>query len=455
MVLAPVVQGRKGEYVKYLEQLRAEGYIRARIDGDVWELDNPPTLDLRKKHDIEVVVDRVKVHEDMALRLSESIENALHLANDVVKIGVMGEDNQLTQETIFSAKFACAECGYSLQELEPRLFSFNNPAGACPDCDGLGVKQFFDEERVVYNPEASLAAGAIRGWDKRNVYYFHLLKSLSSHYGFDIDTPFKALKQKVKNVILHGSGEEKITFYYVNDRGTSFKKHHAFEGIIPNFQRRYRDTESNTVREELAKYLTTKSCDNCCGSRLRIEARHVFINEMNLPTLNELSIDNALKFVKQLKLAGQRGKIASKIKKELTERLGFLANVGLNYLTLSRSADTLSGGEAQRIRLASQIGSGLVGVMYILDEPSIGLHQRDNRRLLDTLFHLRDLGNTVIVVEHDEEAIREADWVVDLGPGAGVHGGRIIAQGKPEEIMKNKHSITGQYLSGRKKNSCP
>jgi excinuclease ABC subunit A len=451
MILAPIVKGRKGEHQQLFESLRSQGFIRVRVNGVISELDQIPKLAKTKKHDIEVIVDRLKVHADQQLRLAESLETALKLTDGTVKVALLSEDRQqITDEMIFSAKFACPECGYSLSELEPRLFSFNNPAGACPVCDGLGVKQHFDVDRVIHDPQLSLAGGAIRGWDRRTTYYFHLLSSLATHYGFDIEQPFGKLPKSVQKVILYGSGDEVIKFRYVNDRGDNYVTRHAFEGVLPNMERRYRETESETVRTELAKYLTLKPCTECGGNRLRKEARYVFVDNLSLPSLTAMSVTKALEFLQQLALAGTRAKIAAKIQKELIDRLTFLVNVGLNYLTLDRSAETLSGGEAQRIRLASQIGSGLVGVMYILDEPSIGLHQRDNRRLLTTLTRLRDLGNTVLVVEHDEEAILEADWVVDLGPGAGVHGGKIVAQGTPQVIMKTKASLTGQYLSGKK-----
>ncbi|WP_263081793.1 excinuclease ABC subunit UvrA [Endozoicomonas sp. Mp262] len=452
MLLAPVVRGRKGEHLHIFSDLKSQGFIRARINGIVTDLDNPPALDKKKKHTIEVVVDRFKVREDLQLRLSESFETALELTGGLAAISFMDGGQE---DMIFSARFACPECGYSLDELEPRLFSFNNPAGACPSCDGLGVKQYFDQDRIVQHPELTLAEGAIRGWDRRSVYYFHLLKSLASHYGFDLDTPFDDLTAKQQSIILHGSGDQEIDFSYVNDRGDVYRKRHCFEGIIPNFERRYKDTESQSVREELSKYLSTQPCPGCKGTRLRKEARNVFIQEENLPELACLPVEKALAYFEQLKLPGQRGEIAAKILKEICDRLSFLVNVGLNYLTLDRSADTLSGGEAQRIRLASQIGAGLVGVMYILDEPSIGLHQRDNERLLNTLTRLRDLGNTVIVVEHDEDAIRTADHVIDIGPGAGVHGGSIVAQGTPAQVMDTEASLTGQYLSGIKKIAVP
>lgn len=447
MVLAPVLQDRKGEHVKLLDNLAAQGYIRARIDGDVCDLSDPPTLELHKKHTIEVVVDRLKVREDIQLRLSESFETALSLTSGTVKVAFMDEPNK--EELVFSANFACPKCGYSMQELEPRLFSFNNPAGACQTCDGLGNQQYFDPSRVISNPELSLAGGAIRGWDKRNFYYFQMLQALADHYQFGLDLPFNELDAKTQQLILRGSGKQEIEFKYMNDRGDIVIRKHPFEGILNNMDRRYRETESNAVREELAKYLNSQHCPDCNGSRLRLEARNVFIADTPLTKIAEFAIADALAFFQGLNLTGQKGQIAEKILKEINDRLGFLVNVGLNYLNLSRSADTLSGGEAQRIRLASQIGAGLVGVMYVLDEPSIGLHQRDNERLLETLIHLRDLGNTVIVVEHDEDAIRAADHVIDIGPGAGVHGGSVIAEGDVNDILKCEHSLTGKYLSGR------
>lgn len=448
MVLAPVIRERKGEHVELIDQLRGQGFIRARIDGKLYELDEAPKLSLRKKHTIEVVVDRVKVRPDIQQRLAESFETALRLSHGIASIAPM-EKNTFA-ERLFSAKYACPDCGYSLEELEPRLFSFNNPKGACPICDGLGVQQYFDPEKVVHDEKMSLAEGAIRGWDRRTLYYFQMLSSLAKHYDFDLDKPFSRLSKKIKDIILYGSGDENIVFHYAAHNGKRVRRTHPFEGVIPNMERRYEETESNAVREELVKYLTVSACEECQGTRLRVEARNVFIDNKNLPEITAMSIGQAQQFFQQLKLTGKRGKIAHKILKEVNARLGFLVNVGLNYLNLARSAETLSGGEAQRIRLASQIGSGLVGVMYILDEPSIGLHQRDNKRLLDTLTHLRDLGNTVIVVEHDEEAIREANHVIDIGPGAGVHGGEIVAEGTPEAIMKNPASLTGQYLSGKK-----
>jgi len=446
MLLAPVVTERKGEHHKLLSELNSQGFIRARIDGEVYELDHPPPLELHKKHTIEAVVDRFKVREDLSLRLAESFETALNLSGGLARIAWMDDAHQA--ELSFSANFACRQCGYSLEELEPRLFSFNNPAGACPACDGLGVEQFFDPERVVAHPHLSLAAGAVRSWDRRNAYYFRMIRSLGKHYGFDVETPWEALSPEHRQIILYGSGEEEIKFSYLNEKGNRYSKTHPFEGIIRNMERRYRETESNAVREELSRYLSVHSCRQCGGARLNEAARHVFVADKSLPQIVATPIGKALDYFQTLELPGKRGEIAAKVVKEVAQRLQFLVNVGLDYLTLDRSAETLSGGEAQRIRLASQIGAGLVGVMYILDEPSIGLHQRDNSRLLNTLTYLRDLGNTVIVVEHDEDAIRSADHVVDIGPGAGVHGGRVIAQGSASEIEANPDSLTGQYLSG-------
>ncbi|MGL5949066.1 MAG: excinuclease ABC subunit UvrA [Aeromonas sp.] len=454
LLLAPVVRERKGEHVKLLESLASQGFIRARIDGEVCDLSDPPTLELQKKHTIEVVVDRFKVRADLAPRLAESMETALALSGGIVLVAPMAAESELATLT-FSANFACPECGYAISELEPRIFSFNNPAGACPTCDGLGVQQYFDPDKIIHDPSLSLAAGAIRGWDKRSFYYFQMLKALSEHYGFDVEAPWQEIPRKIQEVILRGSQGREVAFRYTNDRGDVVLRKHSFEGVLNNMARRYRETESSSVRDELAKYIANQPCSHCGGSRLKAEARHVFINQVNLPTISELSIGAALAFFSALSLTGQRAQIAEKILKEITERLGFLVNVGLNYLSLARSADTLSGGEAQRIRLASQIGAGLVGVMYVLDEPSIGLHQRDNERLLKTLTHLRDLGNTVIVVEHDEDAIRLADHVLDIGPGAGVHGGEIVAQGTPAQIMANPASLTGDYLSGRKAIAVP
>ena len=453
MLLAPVVKDRKGEHVKLLQDLRAQGFVRARIDGEVVELDSPPPLDLRRKHSIEVVVDRFKVRADLGLRLAESFETALRLAEGVARVAFL--DPPERAELLFASGFACPVCGYSLSELEPRLFSFNNPNGACPECDGLGVKQFFDAERVVAHPHLSVARGAVRGWDRDNFYYFQMMKSLAQHYGFSLDMPFQELPERIRKIILHGSGHETIEFEYANAKGEKTVRRHAFEGVIVNMERRYRETESNLVRDDLAKYLSSQLCPSCDGARLNRSARHVFVAGQSLPTVVAQPIGAARDFFAALNLLGRRGEIAAKIVKEIGERLNFLVNVGLDYLSLERSADTLSGGEAQRIRLASQIGAGLVGVMYVLDEPSIGLHQRDNERLLASLLQLRDLGNTVIVVEHDEDAIRTADHVVDMGPGAGVHGGRIVAQGAPAEIMAHPDSLTGAFLSGRRRIALP
>ncbi|EJK2113788.1 excinuclease ABC subunit A [Vibrio navarrensis] len=452
MLLAPIVKERKGEHVKTLENLAAQGFIRARIDGETCDLSDPPTLELHKKHTIEVIVDRFKVRADLQQRLAESFETALELSGGIVVVAPMEGEGE---EIVFSANFACPHCGYSMQELEPRLFSFNNPAGACGTCDGLGVQQYFDPDRVIQDANLSLAQGAIRGWDQKNYYYYQMLTSLADHYGFDLHVPFNTLSKKIQEIILKGSGRAEVEFKYINDRGDIRVKRHPFEGILNTLERRYRDTESNSVREELVKYISTKPCASCGGTRLRLEARNVFINDTTLPQIVELSIAEALAFFANLKLEGQRAQIAEKVMKEINDRLQFLVNVGLNYLNLSRSAETLSGGEAQRIRLASQIGAGLVGVMYVLDEPSIGLHQRDNERLLKTLNHLRDLGNTVLVVEHDEDAIRMADYVIDIGPGAGVHGGQIVAEGSVDEIIANPDSLTGQYLSGVKEIAVP
>ncbi len=452
LLLAPLVRERKGEYQQLFEQLRARGFVRVRIDGTVYELDETPRLAKNRKHNIEVVVDRLRVKPDLRLRLSESFETALGLAEGLAIVSFMDGEQP---ERLFSARFACPICNYSLDELEPRVFSFNNPSGACPACDGLGVRQFFDLDRVIQHPEATISEGAIRGWDRRNLFYFNMLTSLAEHYGFRIDCPYAELDPRHQQLLLFGSGEEPITFNYVNERGTVFKRTHRFEGIIPNMERRYRETDSAGVREELARYLGTQRCPECGGARLNRAARHVFIDGRSLPQLTAQTTGELLAYYEGLELAGQRGAIAAKILKEIRDRLRFLVDVGLNYLTLDRSADTLSGGEAQRIRLASQIGAGLVGVMYILDEPSIGLHQRDNERLLNTLVRLRDLGNTVIVVEHDEEAIRAADHVLDIGPGAGIHGGRVVAQGSVAEIMAAPDSLTGDYLAGRRRIEVP
>lgn len=446
MLLSPIVRDRKGEHLHTFEQLRRDGFVRARIDGLVVDLDDVPELDKKKKHTIEVVVDRFKVRDDLQIRLAESFETAIELSGGLASISYM--EDEAGEDRLFSAKHACPVCDYSLSELEPRLFSFNNPAGACPSCDGLGVSQFFDEDKVVQFPEASLAEGAIRGWDRRNFYYFHLLTSLAEHYGFSIDTPWQELPAKHRQAILYGSGKEIINFSYTNDRGDVHQRNHTFEGVIPNMNRRYKETESQSVREELSKYVSSQNCPECEGTRLRRDARNVFVDNRTLPQLTALPVGEAFEYFSNLEFEGSRAEIADKILKELRDRFRFLVDVGLNYLTLDRSAETLSGGEAQRIRLASQIGAGLVGVMYILDEPSIGLHQRDNDRLLKTLTHLRDLGNTVIVVEHDEDAIRLADHVVDIGPGAGVHGGEVVAQGDVKAIMANPGSLTGKYLSG-------
>lgn len=453
MLLAPVVKERKGEHIKLLDNLAAQGYIRARIDGEVCDLSDPPKLELHKKHTIEVVVDRFKVRADLAQRLAESFETTLELSGGTAVITDM-DDNQAT-ELVFSANFTCPVCAYSMSELEPRLFSFNNPAGACSFCDGLGVQQFFDPERVIQNEEISLAGGAIRGWDRRNFYYFQMLQSLAKHYKFDVEATFSSLEPSIKQMILYGSGKEAIEFKYQNDRGDVTVRYHPFEGVLHNMERRYKETESMAVREVLAKYINNRPCIACHGTRLRQEARYVFIENTTLPEISDFSICHAMTFFQTLQLSGQRAQIAEKILKEINDRLKFLVNVGLNYLSLSRSAETLSGGEAQRIRLASQIGAGLVGVMYVLDEPSIGLHQRDNDRLLQTLLHLRNLGNTVILVEHDEDAIRAADHIIDIGPGAGIHGGRIVAQGNLDDIISNPDSLTGKYLSGERKIAIP
>jgi excinuclease ABC subunit A len=447
MLLAPVIKDRKGEHVHLFDSLRRQGFIRARIDGLVCDLDEAPALDKKKKHTIEVVVDRFKVKEDIGLRLAESFETALTLAEGLVTISYMDGG---TPDQIFSAKFACPICNYSLNELEPRLFSFNNPAGACPTCDGLGVHQFFDIDRVIQHPEASISEGAIRGWDRRTLFYYNMLTSLAEHYDFDIEQPWEQLSAIHQQKILFGSDDEEITFNYVNDRGTVFRRQHSFEGVINNMERRYRETESTSVREELTKYMATSNCPECSGTRLRKSARNVFIDDRRIEDIVCMPVGECSDYFENLDLPGRQGEIAEKIVKEIRQRFNFLVDVGLNYLSLNRSADTLSGGEAQRIRLASQIGAGLVGVMYILDEPSIGLHQRDNERLLKTLVRLRDLGNTVIVVEHDEDAIASADHIIDIGPGAGIHGGEIVAEGTAKQIKANKNSITGQFMSGKR-----
>lgn len=447
MLLAPVIRERKGEYVQLLGNLYSQGYLRARINGEVYELEDPPELDRYKKHTIEVVVDRFKVRADVKQRLAESFETALSLTDGLAVIALM--DDPQTPDKVFSANMACHICGYSLEELEPRIFSFNNPAGACPTCDGLGVKQYFDPDMVINDRELTIAQGAIKYWTRNNLFHYQQLKALSEFYKFSLDVPFQDVDEEHRNIILYGSGKTEIEFTYKTQTGSKFQKKRPFEGVVPNLERRYQEAESNIIREELAKMVSITKCPDCHGARLREAARHVYIDHMTLPKLVTLSIGTALDYFKNLKLTGARGEIADKILKEIGQRLGFLANVGLDYLSLERQADTLSGGEAQRIRLASQIGAGLVGVMYVLDEPSIGLHQRDNQRLLDTLHHLRDLGNTVIVVEHDEDAILQADHVLDIGPGAGLHGGAIVAQGSPQDIMQNTASITGQYLSGK------
>ncbi|WP_290704092.1 excinuclease ABC subunit UvrA [Amphritea sp.] len=452
MLLAPVIQGRKGEHLHTIHELQSQGFVRARVNGIVCDIDSIPELDKNKKHNIEAVVDRFKVRDDLQIRLAESFETALNMTDGIATISYMDNDGE---ELVFSARFACPKCGHSIQELEPRMFSFNNPHGACSSCDGLGVKQFFDPSKVVSDASLTLSEGAIRGWDRRALYYFQQLKAVSEHYGFNMDTPFKELNDKQQKMILEGSGKEDIAFRYLNDRGDVISKSHPFEGVLNNLSRRYRETESDMVREDLSKYINMQECPGCDGSRLRRDARHVYIDEQTLPEIVKLSIGDSCDYFDNLKLTGKQGEIADKILKEIRLRLEFLVNVGLDYLSLERSAETLSGGEAQRIRLASQIGAGLVGVMYILDEPSIGLHQRDNDRLLKTLIHLRDLGNTVIVVEHDEDAIRLADYVIDVGPGAGVHGGEIIAQGTPAQLMASKDSITADYLSGRRRIEIP
>ncbi|WP_026339521.1 excinuclease ABC subunit UvrA [Psychromonas ossibalaenae] len=452
MLLAPIIKERKGEHVKTFESLAAQGFLRARIDGDICDLSDPPILELHKKHTIEVVVDRFKVRDDLKQRLAESVETTLNLSNGSAVLAFMDGEQE---EQLFSANFACPHCGYSIAELEPRIFSFNNPAGACETCDGLGIEQYFDAQLVVTDKALSLADGAIEGWSSKSNYYFQMLSAVSEHYGFSVDTPFQDLSKKHQGYVLNGTGKQKISFSYSNDKGDQVSRLHAFEGVLPNRSRRYRETESSAMREYLSKYMNRQSCSSCCGSRLKQASRHVFINDVNLPYIAQLSIAEAESFFSTLKLQGQKAQIADKILKEILERLSFLVNVGLNYLSLERSAETLSGGEAQRIRLASQIGAGLMGVMYVLDEPSIGLHQRDNERLLKTLTHLRDLGNTVIVVEHDEDAIRQADHIIDIGPGAGIHGGDIIAQGNYQDIINAENSLTADYLSGRKEIAVP
>ena len=454
MVLAPIIRARKGEHLHVFSELRGGGFIRARVDGLVCELEYPPDLEKNKKHSIDLVIDRLKIKPGLEQRLAESFETAIQLASGLAVVSVV-QERKKSKDIVFSSLFACPKCGHSISELEPRLFSFNNPAGACSGCDGLGVKQFFDEQRIIVDKSLALSEGAIRGWDRRNIYYFQMLTSLAAHYSFKVDTAFNKLPRKYQNLVLRGSGKEVIDFHYVNDRGDTITRSYPFEGILPNMERRFRETESSHVREDLSKYLSTQPCPDCGGARLRRDARHVLIKGLNLPSITAMTVAESANYFGKLKLSGKRAKIAEKILKELQSRLNFLVDVGLNYLTLNRSADTLSGGEAQRIRLASQIGAGLVGGMYILDEPSIGLHQRDNKRLLTTLFHLRDLGNTVIVVEHDEEAIRSADHIIDIGPGAGVHGGEIVAQGSIDDIIGAKASLTGKYLAGTESIAIP
>ena len=446
MVLAPIVRERKGEHLHVFDELKTSGFIRARVDGILCEIEYPPELEKNKKHSIDVVVDRLKVAKGVEQRLAESFETAVQMAEGIAVVSKIDDEND--EEMLFSALFACPKCGHSISELEPKLFSFNNPAGACSTCDGLGQKQFFDESKLITDNCLSLGEGAIRGWDRRNIWYFQMLSSLADHYKFKLDIPFKNLSKKHQKIILRGSDDELISFKYINDKGNTYIREIPFEGIIPNMERRYRETESNMVREDLSKFLSSQACPDCAGTRLRKDARFVFVQGISLPQITEMTVTKAVEYFSDLQLSGKRATIADKVLKELQERLKFLEDVGLNYLTLNRSAETLSGGEAQRIRLASQIGAGLVGVMYILDEPSIGLHQRDNDRLLSTLFHLRDLGNTVIVVEHDEEAIRSADYIIDIGPGAGVHGGRIVAEGDIKNIEKSKESLTGKFLCG-------
>ncbi|MDC0213411.1 excinuclease ABC subunit UvrA [Gammaproteobacteria bacterium] len=453
MILSPIITDRKGEHLHIFQNLQANGFIRARIDGILTDLDSPPKLDKNKKHKVEAVIDRLRVKRDSSQRLAESLETCLSLSEGVALIQLT--DSKKNLDLVFSSKYSCTKCGYSLPEMEPRSFSFNNPAGACVKCDGLGVTQFFDPDLIIENTELSIAEGAIRGWDRRNVYYFHLISSLAQHYKFDVETPHRKLTKKVRDLLLHGSGEERIDFSYTNDRGDKITRKHRFEGVLPNMERRYQETESSLVRDNLQKFVRKASCPDCSGSRLKREYRNVFIAGKTLPSLTEMPIDESLNYLKKLNLTGQQGQIAKKILKEIIARLQFLVDVGLNYLTLNRSSETLSGGEAQRIRLASQIGAGLVGVIYILDEPSIGLHQRDNERLLNSLNNLKKLGNTVIVVEHDEEAIRAADFIIDMGPGAGVHGGEVVAFGDLSNITNNEKSITGKYLSGKKSISVP
>ena len=452
MLLAPIIRSRRGEHLHILKELASLGFVRARIDGTITHLDDLPDLDKNKQHTIEVVVDRLRARDDIKVRLADSLETAIQTSNGLATIAFTDQDQE---DILFSAKFACPICQHSISELEPRFFSFNNPAGACKACDGLGLKQFFDPQNIIQNVELSLSEGAIYGWDRRNMYYFQMLESLANHYNFDLTKPFMDIKEHYREIILNGSKNEKIIFRYANERGNEYSKAHTFEGIIPNMERRYRDTDSQTVREQLSRFLSTQICPECNGMRLNRDACAVTIDKKALPEVSDLSIQEAYNYFRSLQLTGQRGKVAEKIQNEISSRLSFLIDVGLNYLTLSRSAETLSGGEAQRIRLASQIGAGLVGVMYILDEPSIGLHQRDNARLLKTLYRLRDLGNTVIVVEHDEESIRNADFLVDIGPGAGSQGGEVVAYGSVNDITANEKSLTGQFLAGRRKISVP
>src|SRR5690349_2779475 len=453
MLLAPVIRERKGEHAQVFEQLRAQGFVRVRVDGVLHEIDAVPPLALRQKHTIEAVIDRFKVREDLKQRLAESFETALKLGDGMAIVQQIDDAN--AAPLLFSSKYSCPVCDYSLPELEPRLFSFNSPVGACPSCDGLGLTDFFDPARVVVHPELSLAAGAVRGWDRRNAYYFQLIASLARHYGFDAEAGWNTLPEKIRQAVLYGSGDEIINFTYLTEAGGRTQRKHKFEGIVPNLERRYAETESQAVKEELAKFISERPCPDCGGARLNRSSRNVFVAEQNLAQITRRPVDDALAFFSTLSLPGWRGEIAAKIVKEIRDRLKFLVDVGLDYLTLDRKADSLSGGEAQRIRLASQIGAGLVGVMYVLDEPSIGLHQRDNERLLGTLRRLRDLGNTVIVVEHDEDAIRLADHIVDIGPGAGVHGGEVVAQGDYASVLKSKRSLTGQYLSGARRIEVP
>ncbi len=448
MLLAPVVQNKKGEHLLLLNELRAQGFIRARVNGIIVDLDISPLLDKNKKHSIDVVIDRFSIRENLQLRLSESFETCLNLSDGIAKVVAM--DTHDTLELLFSSLFACPVCGHSMEKLEPRIFSFNNPAGACGECDGLGVNQVFDQNRVINQSHLKIAEGAIHGWGRRNPYHFQMLISVTEHYNETIDQPFCDLSPQLQQIILHGSADEKINFKHLSEEGILITKKYAFEGVMPNLFRRYKNTESRMVKDDLSKLLSKRNCSTCNGSRLKLESRNVFIADNNLPSICRLSVGQALKYFEELKLTGRKQEIADRIIKEIKQRLSFLVNVGLEYLTIDRSAETLSGGEAQRIRLASQVGAGLVGVMYVLDEPSIGLHQRDNERLLDTLLHLRDLGNSVIVVEHDEETIRTADHIIDVGPGAGVHGGNIVAQGTPESILNCTQSITAQYLSGKK-----